>query len=72
MKTIRVNVEGIKCGGCASKIQTNLSQNDMIKTIDVSVEDQEVIITGEDELSNMGVKKELEELGFPVVSIKKG
>lgn len=71
MKSVLLNVEGMSCGGCASKIQNNLKNNEAISDIKVSLEEKTVTIEGDDSLSNMGLKKEIEELGFSVTGMKK-
>lgn len=71
MKKIKFNVEGIKCGGCASKIKTMLGQQDHVSDFNVSVEDKTVNVSGDEELSGMNLKKSIEELGFKVTGMQK-
>lgn len=71
MKKFIMNVEGIKCGGCASKIKNILSQQKSVTDFDVSVENKMVTISGADDLSGMSLKKSIEELGFSVVGMQK-
>jgi copper chaperone CopZ len=71
MKTLNLIVEGMKCGGCASKIKDHFSAQDLVQKVEVDLENRLVTILGEDSLSNMGTKSEVEELGFSVISIKK-
>lgn len=71
MKSVLLNVEGMSCGGCVSKIENNLKNNESISEIQVSLEEKTVKVDGDDSLSNMGLKKEIEELGFSVTGMKK-
>ena len=71
MKTINIEVEGMSCGGCVSKISNHLSENQRISDVKVSLENKTVIIEGEDDLSNMAIRNEIIDLGFTVKSIKK-
>ena len=64
-------VDGITCGGCASKIKNGLSSDETISNLDVDVADKKVFVEGTDKLSGMNLKKSIEELGFSVVSMKK-
>ena len=71
MKTLNIEVEGMNCGGCVKKITGHFQSIDNIEEIKVNLEDQKVLITGSDDLSNMKVRNDLIELGFSVKSIKK-
>ena len=71
MKTIKMEVEGIKCGSCVNKISTHFSGLKSIEEVTVSLEDKTVTISVEDEVSNMKMRNEIIELGFKVNSIKK-
>ena len=71
MKTLNIEVEGMNCGGCVNKITGHFQSIDNIEEIKVDLEDQNVLITGSDDLSNMKVRNDLIELGFSVKSIKK-
>lgn len=71
MKKVEFDVEGMKCGGCVTKIKNQLQKHEQIKNIDVNLEQKKVLIEAEDELSNMGVRTDLMELGFIVNAIRK-
>lgn len=66
-----MEVEGIKCGGCVSKITNHFSQNMSINDVSVNLEDKLVTVIAEDDFSNMKIRNEIVELGFKVNSIKK-
>lgn len=71
MKSVLFNVEGMSCGGCKSKIENNLGERTDISNVSVSLDEKTVLVEGEDTLSNMGLKKDIEELGFSVTGMKK-
>lgn len=71
MKSVLFNVEGMSCGGCKSKIENNLDENDQVSKVEVSLDDKTVLVEGEDALSNMSLKKDIEGLGFSVTGMKK-
>lgn len=71
MKSVLFSVEGMSCGGCVSKIQNNLSTNDQISKVEVSLQDKTVLVEGDDSLSQMTLKSDIEELGFSVTGMKK-
>ncbi|AYF43959.1 MULTISPECIES: heavy-metal-associated domain-containing protein [Halobacteriovorax] len=71
MKKVKFIVSGIKCGGCVSKVEGGLKDISGISSVDVDVENQEVLVSGESNFSNMQIKTTLSGIGFPVSSIKK-
>ena len=71
MKTLSIEVEGMNCGGCVSKISNHFQNIDGISDTKVSLEGQTVKIIADDDLANMKVRNDLIELGFSVKSIKK-
>jgi copper chaperone len=71
MKTINMDVEGMKCGSCVNKISSHFKGLQNIEDIIVSLENKTVTITAEDEVSNMKMRNDISELGFTVLSIKK-
>lgn len=71
MKSVLFNVEGMSCGGCKSKIEKNLSTKESISNVSVSLNEKTVLVEGDDTLSNMTLKKEIEDLGFSVTGMKK-
>lgn len=71
MKKFYFDVEGIKCGGCSSKISNGIGEMDQVSNVEVSVENKSVKVEGADQLSGMTLKAKLEELGFSVTNMKK-
>ncbi|MCW9023595.1 MAG: heavy-metal-associated domain-containing protein [Gammaproteobacteria bacterium] len=62
---LELDVENIKCGGCAQTIRDGLTPMEGIETIDVDISSGHVSITGSN-LSEEPVANKLAELGFPV------
>ena len=71
MKHLKIEVEGMSCGGCVKKITNHFEGNEEISSTSVSLEGQSVEIMGTDKLSNMKIRNEILDLGFNVKSIKK-
>ena len=66
MKTT-VEVQNLKCNGCASTINNKLSTIENIDTISVDVENSSVSFEYDTENTLETVKKELHKLGYPLV-----
>ena len=71
VKTVKFVVSGIKCGGCVGKVEKQLKDLSGVTNINVDIENQEVLVSGEQGFSNMQIKSMLGEIGFPVTSMKK-
>ncbi|MFG1492872.1 heavy-metal-associated domain-containing protein [Halobacteriovorax sp. ZH4_bin.1] len=71
MKKVKFVVSGIKCGGCVGNVENQLKDLSGVTNINVDIENQEVLVTGEQDFSNMQIKSMLGEIGFPVSSMKK-
>lgn len=64
MQTEQFTVSNVKCGGCASAIQNGLKDLPGVETVEVSVQDGRVTVTGEG-LSREQLGGKLAELGYP-------
>ena len=62
--TYEIQVENIKCGGCASTITSRLNKLDSIDTCDVDIEQGLISIDG-DETNRADVAQLLFKLGYP-------
>ena len=71
MKTLNIEVEGMNCGGCVSKITNHFQAMEWVNDTRVNLDNQLVEISSNDDFSNMKVRNDLIELGFSVRSIKK-
>ena len=65
MKTVQV--ENLKCGGCASTIKKGLISIDGIETVDIVIESSEVTIQSDDEAVIESAIKKLSSMGYPQV-----
>lgn len=68
MKT-EIQVENLKCGGCAATIKKGLLTIDSIQEVEVNVEKSVVTITSEVESIEL-IKEKLSKLGYPEVGDK--
>lgn len=67
--TTKIQIENLKCGGCAATIKKGLLAIDSIESVEVDVEKSIVSITSENE--NLGlIKEKLSKLGYPEVGNK--
>ena len=68
MKT-EIQVENLKCGGCAATIKKGLLTIDGIQEVEINVEKSVVTITSEVESIEL-IKEKLSKLGYPEVGDK--
>jgi len=61
---IELDVENVKCGGCASTIEEGLKSLAGIENVEVEIESGHVSISG-DSLSEAAIREKLAALGFP-------
>lgn len=66
MKTT-VEIQNLKCNGCASTIKNKLSELDNINEVSVDVENDAVTFEYDKEDTFETAKKELHKLGYPLV-----
>ena len=59
-----IEVENIKCGGCANSIRKNLLKNCAVKDVVVNVEAQTITIDTDLELLEV-IKDQLHSMGYP-------
>jgi copper chaperone len=60
----QIQVENIKCGGCANTIRTKISELDGIDSVDVDIAEGTVSIAGSDDTRTAAIAKLLK-LGYP-------
>lgn len=60
-----IEVENIRCGGCASTITKRLLENSSIQSVNVLIDDQIVEIESDDENGKQAAITILESLGYP-------
>lgn len=67
--TTEIQIENLKCGGCAATIKKGLLSLDNINEVNVDVENSIVSITSENENLEL-IKEKLSKLGYPEVGDK--
>jgi len=60
-----IEVENIRCGGCANTITKKLSAIEGIENIDVAIDEQEVTIDGKDASIRHNAVAALLKMGYP-------
>jgi len=60
----RIEVENIRCGGCANSIRKKLLEDVRIHSVEVDIEQQVVIIASGEEIRSESIQKLLS-LGYP-------
>lgn len=65
----KIEIENLKCGGCAATIKKGLLSLDSISDVEVDVEKSIVSVTSENQNLEI-VKEKLSKLGYPEVSDK--
>ncbi len=67
MKEIKLNVEGMTCGGCENRIKNALSEIEGVESVTANHETKEVTITLNAEVEEDTLKETINDLGFEVV-----
>ncbi len=62
---ISINVENIRCGGCANTITKKLKTLDGINDVEIAIEDQIVTVEAADDSVREPVIKALYTMGYP-------
>ena len=62
-----IEIENLKCGGCASTIKKRLSKIDGLNSVDVNLDSSEVILDTDNTELLILVKNKLSKLGYPEV-----
>ena len=67
MKTT-VQVQNLKCGGCAKTITTKLSRIENISDISIEVEKSEITFDYDSEITLLNAKEALKNAGYPEIN----
>ena len=59
-----IEVENIKCGGCANSIRKGLLEDGRIETVDVDIENGKVSLDGDETARNDAIQRLLK-MGYP-------
>lgn len=60
-----INIQNLKCGGCASTITKKISQMNCVKSVTVNIENASVFVELIDKKQLHEVKEKLSSLGYP-------
>jgi len=68
MKTVDINIENLKCNGCASTIKKGLQKFNEVEKVNIDIENSIVNISFDGEDKNIDkYKKKLSVLGYPEI-----
>jgi copper chaperone len=62
---ISIDVENIRCGGCANTITKKIMALDGVESVDIAIEDQIVTIEAEDDTGRQSYVEALLAMGYP-------
>lgn len=62
-----IQIENLKCGGCANTIKKGILSIDGITTIDIDIEKSEVVFDSEDKSVLEVAREKLAKMGYPEV-----
>jgi copper chaperone len=62
---IRIEVENIRCAGCANSIRKKLLEDDRVQSVDVHIEEKMVIVNSKEENIYVELAQILLKLGYP-------
>lgn len=65
----KIKIEGMSCSHCTSSIQSALLEVEGVNSVEVSLEEKQALIQGEN-LSNEELVKVITDQGYEVVSIE--
>lgn len=66
MKNIELNIEGMKCEGCVSRIKNALSTIRGVNSFDLSLENKKLTLSVKKEKTIDEIIKKIEALGFGI------
>lgn len=60
-----INIDNIKCGGCANTIRKNMIEFKGVSDVIVDVEKESVVLKHDTAIDLEGIKQKLHSLGYP-------
>ena len=63
MAEIKLNISGMKCGGCVASVEQALQAEAGVESVAVSLDDDCAVITGQVDAANLA--KAVTDVGFP-------
>lgn len=70
MKQIKVKVEGMMCAGCETRIQNALKMQKEVEEVKANHNEQSVVISLKEDLSEEVIRQKIENLGFTVKELE--
>jgi len=70
MKKIKLSIEGIHCGSCASNIERSLRKVSGVKEVNVSAITNKAFVEIDEKTSEEEMKKAVSKAGYKVVAIE--
>jgi len=67
MKTFALNIQNLKCHGCANTITNQLSKLKGVSNVEVHNDTEEVMFSAEQPEQELVVKQKLAQLGYPAI-----
>lgn len=65
MKEVKLNITGMHCEGCSTRLQKVLNNQDGVEDAKVSLEDKEAVVKFDESKTNVDALKEaVEDAGF--------
>ncbi len=65
MMTETIQIENLKCGGCANTIKRKLQEMDHVEQVEVHIDESEVLVSHEGGLDRDTLVATLGKLGYP-------
>ncbi|MCR5741983.1 MAG: heavy-metal-associated domain-containing protein [Gammaproteobacteria bacterium] len=69
-KTVKLNIEGMKCEKCKARVENALSELKEVKKAQVSLENKCASVELKKDIDNETLKSTVDALGFEVVGIE--
>ena len=66
MEEIKINVEGMVCGGCEKRIVNSLSSIEGVNEVIANHNNGTVIIKANEKIEKQIIKEKIEDLGFEI------
>ena len=67
MRELRLKVEGMKCGGCETRIKNALSALEGVEKAEANHRNKTVTVWAGESVSFVQIKEKIDDLGFEVV-----
>ncbi len=64
METLEIFIENIKCGGCISGIKKALLEFKGVKSVEITLEEEKILIQGK-QLNREAYIKKMDSMGYP-------